>query len=62
MTMATLIKENMSLELEYGFRGVVHYWHGRRHGSMQADMVLEEELRVLHPQALERKELGQPSP
>jgi hypothetical protein len=39
MTMATLIKENMSLELEYGFRGVVHYWHGRKHGSMQLDMV-----------------------
>jgi len=29
------------------FRGSVHYHHGREHGTMQADMVLEE-LRVLH--------------
>jgi hypothetical protein len=27
------------------FRGLVYYRHGRKHGSMQADMVLE---RVLH--------------
>jgi hypothetical protein len=32
----------------YSFRGLVHYHHGRKHGSMQADMVLEKELRVLH--------------
>ena len=30
------------------FRGLVHYHHGRKHGSVQADMVLEKELRVLH--------------
>ena len=30
------------------FRGAVHYQHGRKHGSVQADMVLEKELRVLH--------------
>ena len=29
------------------FRGLVHH-HGRKHGDMQADMVLEKELRVLH--------------
>lgn len=29
------------------FRGLVHY-HGGQIGSMQADMVLEKELRVLH--------------
>ena len=28
------------------FRGLVHYHHGRKHGSMQADTVLEKELRV----------------
>ena len=30
------------------FRGLVHY-QGRKHGSVQADTVLEEELRGLHP-------------
>jgi hypothetical protein len=29
------------------FRGSVHYHHGGKYGSIQADMVLEE-LRVLH--------------
>ena len=35
------------------FQGLVHYSHGGKHGSMQADMVLPKELRVLHhdPQA-----------
>jgi hypothetical protein len=47
MTKATLTKESISLELAYSFRGLVHYRHGRKHGSMQARMVLEE-LRVLH--------------
>jgi hypothetical protein len=34
-------------------RGLVHYHHGKKHGRMQADMVLKKELRVLHldPQA-----------
>ena len=48
MTKATLIKENISLGLAYSFRGSVHYHHGGKHDSMQADMVLEKELRVLH--------------
>ncbi|KAL6050108.1 hypothetical protein STEG23_036851, partial [Scotinomys teguina] len=30
------------------FRSSVHYHHGREHGNVQADMVLEKELRVLH--------------
>jgi hypothetical protein len=30
------------------FRGSVHCRHGRKHGSVQIDMVLEKELRVLH--------------
>ena len=34
------------MRLAYRFRGSVHY-HGRKHGSLQADVVLEE-LRVLH--------------
>ena len=34
--------------LAYSCRGSVHY-HAEKHGSMQADMVLEKELRVLHP-------------
>jgi hypothetical protein len=28
------------------FRGLVHYHHGGKHGSMQADMMLKKELRV----------------
>ena len=34
--------------LAYSFRGSVHYHYGRKHGSVQADMVLEKELSVLH--------------
>jgi hypothetical protein len=34
------------LGLGYKFRGSVHYHHGRKHGSTQADLMLEE-LRVL---------------
>ena len=54
MTMATLIKENISLGLAYSFRGLVCCHHGGKDGSMQAGMVLEKELRVLHlgPQAV----------
>ena len=41
--------------LAYSFRGLVYYQHVRKHGSTQADVVLEKELRVLHldPQAKE---------
>jgi hypothetical protein len=35
------------LGLAYSFRGLVHYQHGRKHDSKQADTVLEKELRVL---------------
>jgi hypothetical protein len=35
------------LGLAYRFRGSVHYHHGEKHGSVQADMV-QEEVRVLH--------------
>ena len=34
--------------MAYSFRGSVHYQHGREHGGVQADMVLKQELRVLH--------------
>ena len=36
------------IRLAYSFRGSVHYHHGGKHGSIQADMMLEKELRVLH--------------
>ena len=66
MIKATLIKANISLGLAYCFRGLIHYHHSRKHGSMPADIVLEKELRVLHldlkvirrdwhPQAARRK-------
>ena len=34
--------------LAYRFRGLVHHHHSGKHEGMQADMVLEKELRVLH--------------
>jgi len=46
MTKATLI--NIYLGLAYSFRGSVHHHHGGKHGSVQADLVLEKELSVLH--------------
>lgn len=46
MITTALIKENISLGLAYRFRGLVCY-EDRKHGSIQASMVLEE-LRVLH--------------
>ena len=30
------------------FRGLLHHHHGEKHGSVQADMVLEKELRALY--------------
>jgi hypothetical protein len=45
MTKATLMKENISLGLAYSFRGLVHYHHSGKHGNVQADMVLEMELK-----------------
>ena len=35
MTTATLTKENISLELAYSFRGLIHYCHDRKHESVQ---------------------------
>jgi len=46
--MATLVKENISLGLAYRFGSLVHHCHGGKHGSVQADLVLEEELRYIH--------------
>lgn len=31
------------------FRALVHQCHGSKHKGIQADMVLETQLRVLHP-------------
>ena len=42
MTMATLIKESILLGLAYSFRGSVRYCHTEKHGSVQADIVLEK--------------------
>ena len=41
-------KGKLSLGLAYSLRGSARYHHGGKHGSMQADLVLEKELRVLH--------------
>ena len=45
--------ENISLGLAYSFRGLVHYHHSGKHGRVQANVILEKELRVLH---LDRKD------
>lgn len=42
MTIASLIKEDISFGLAYSFRGLIHYHFGRSHGGMQADMMLEK--------------------
>ena len=34
---ATLIEENIYLKLVYIFRGLMYYYHGSKHGSMQVD-------------------------
>lgn len=52
MTKITLIKANISLGLDYSFRGSVHYHDGKQ-GSTKADTLLEEELRV-EPQSARR--------
>jgi hypothetical protein len=36
------------LGLAYRFRGSVHYHHSKKNVSVQADTVLEKELRVLY--------------
>jgi len=48
-----LIKDKIPLQLAYRFRGSVHYHHGRNHGSIQSDYMLEEP-KVLDAQAAER--------
>lgn len=40
-SIATLIKQSISLGLTYSFRDLVHSHHGGKHGGTQADMVLE---------------------
>jgi hypothetical protein len=48
--------EDTYLGLAYSFRGSVHYFHGGKHDSIWADVVLEKELRVLNvdPRAAKR--------
>jgi hypothetical protein len=41
-------KANIYLGLAYSFRGSVHYLHGWKHSSLQADEVLAKEMRGLH--------------
>ena len=47
MTKAALIKKNISLGPAYSF-SLVHCHHGGKHGDMQADVMLEKQLRVLY--------------
>jgi hypothetical protein len=43
--------------MAYSFRDSVHYHYGGKHGSMQADLVLEEPWNSTNPKA-DRKELS----
>jgi hypothetical protein len=65
--------QHLKLGLAYRFRGSVRYCHGKKHGSIQVDTVLDKEPRVLHlePKAVRKlssRQLGggsqsqQPSP
>jgi hypothetical protein len=47
--------KNNQLGLAYSFRDLVHYHHGGKHGSMQVDMMMENELRVLDPKTAVQK-------
>lgn len=47
MTMITLYKGNLLVGAGLQFQSLVHC-HCGKHGSTQANMVLEKELRVLH--------------
>ena len=49
-------KEKHLMGPVYSFRGLVHYRRAG-HGGMQAGMVLEKELRVLHLDPQEQKQL-----
>jgi hypothetical protein len=57
MTKATLLK-GISLSQAYRIRGSVHYYQGQKHGSVQPDVVLEKELRVLHLDPTANRRLG----
>jgi hypothetical protein len=46
MTKSTCKRKHLIGGLRTGFRGLVHDHHGGEHGSRQAGMVLEQELRV----------------
>lgn len=48
MTKSTLTKESIEFRLAYSFTHLAHYYHGRRHGNIQTDIVLKKKLRVLH--------------
>ena len=41
-------KRKIELGLTYSFRTFVHCPHGKKYGNMQADIVQEKELGVLH--------------
>lgn len=45
----TTVQKGIYLGLACSFRRSVHYHHGRKNVSVQADMVLEKELTILHP-------------
>ena len=47
MTTATLMRKHL-IGAGLQFRGLVHCHHGGKHGSVQAGMVLEKELKALH--------------
>jgi hypothetical protein len=55
MTKENFIKENM-IGLAYSVRGSVHYHHWKL-SNIQAGMVLQKELRDVHPEESERDQV-----
>jgi hypothetical protein len=44
----TILLKGLQFGLASTFRGSLHYDHGRKHSSIQADRMLEKELGILH--------------
>lgn len=57
-------KGKLLIGVDLQFRGSVHHHHGRKHGGVQADTVLEKELRVLtqsNQEPVSSRQLGEGS-
>lgn len=49
MIKSTPMKESIYAGFAHSFRDLVHYHHSGEHHSIQAEMMMETKLKVLHP-------------